>query len=67
MSILDVIHVRALVTARRAREWVLLGERARRWGGPPSGQARSAAARGLTGGESTAIAAAAAREATAKQ
>ena len=48
---------RALVTARRARKGVLLGERARRWGGPP----------GLTGGDGTAIAVAAAREATAEE
>jgi len=27
-----------LVTARRAREWVLLGERSRRRGGPPAGR-----------------------------
>jgi len=49
--------LRVLVTARRAREWVLLGERARRWGGPP----------GLTGRDGTAIAVAAAREGTAEQ
>ena len=50
--LLSIASLRALVTARRAREVVLLGERARRWGGPP----------GLTGGDGTAIAVAAARE-----
>ena len=49
--------VGVLVTARRAREGVLLGERARRWGGPP----------GLAGGASKETAVAATREGAAEE
>jgi hypothetical protein len=56
-----------LVIARRGREWVLLGERSRTRGGPPAGRREAPKPAGLTGGRSTATAAAAAREGTAEE
>jgi hypothetical protein len=46
ISRVDRFGGRALVTARRAREWVLPGERARRWGAPQRAGAQRRRPRG---------------------